>query len=223
MRVPVNEPYVISTYFGVPDSNALFGKHSGIDYAVGRGTTVYAPASGSLTNVDSPTGGNMVVIFDGTYYHRLMHNTSFSRGNGSVSEGDEVAKSGSTGLSTGPHVHWDVNTQKTYPTSFNAFVDPQTLIKKGNPVIEPATIISTFSDFRVPGPTDDQIEYYGHHQNGYDELHTDMAKYNLGARTQAEAQVVDLTRKLEIAQASDPNSDATKWQQLKVLFKALLS
>ena len=131
MRIPVNQPFSITTPFGVPDSNAKFGYHSGIDYGVPSGRTVYAPASGTLTNVVSPTGGNMVVIFDGTYYHRLMHNSSFSRGNGHVDEGNEVAKSGTTGLSTGPHSHWDINTQGTYPTSFSAFVDPNNLINQG--------------------------------------------------------------------------------------------
>jgi hypothetical protein len=66
----------------------------------------------------------MVVINDGQFIHRLMHNSSFSRSNGSVQEGDEVAKVGTTGLSTGPHCHWDINDEGTYPTSFAAFKDP---------------------------------------------------------------------------------------------------
>ena len=125
MRTPVNTPYTISTEFGVRDSYALFGYHSGVDYALPSGRQVLAPVSGQLTNVVSPTGGNMVVIKDGQgFTHRLMHNSSFSRGNGPVTEGQEVAKSGSTGLSTGPHVHWDINRQGTYPTSFASFVSP---------------------------------------------------------------------------------------------------
>lgn len=124
MRRPVNAPYTITTEFGEPDSYARFGRHSGVDYAVPSGRQVFAPISGQLTNIVSPTGGNMVVISDGQFYHRLMHNSSFSRGNGWVNEGDEVAKSGTTGLSTGPHVHWDVNREGSSPTSFNAFVSP---------------------------------------------------------------------------------------------------
>lgn len=123
-RRPVNAPYTITTEFGVPDSYAKFGRHSGVDYGVPGGRAVYAPASGNLTNVVSPTGGNMVVIHDGQFYHRLMHNQSFSRGNGSVQEGDQVATADSTGLSTGNHCHWDINAEGTYPTSFAAFRDP---------------------------------------------------------------------------------------------------
>lgn len=125
MRRPVNSPYTITTEFGVPDSNAKFGRHSGVDYAVPTGRAVFAPASGELMNVVSPTGGNMVVIRDDqNFYHRLMHNSSFTRVNGRVNEGEQVAKAGTTGLSTGPHVHWDINREGVYPSSFNAFISP---------------------------------------------------------------------------------------------------
>jgi len=125
MRWPVNSPFAITTEFGVPDSYAKFGRHSGVDYAVPLNRPVYAPVSGTLTNVVSPTGGNMVVIKDNQgFTHRLMHNNSFSRGNGAVNEGDQVALAGTTGLSTGVHVHWDINREGTYPTSFASFINP---------------------------------------------------------------------------------------------------
>lgn len=137
-RRPVNSPYTITTEFGVPDSYAKFGKHSGVDYAVPLNRPVYAPTSGTLTNVVSPTGGNMVVIQDNQgFIHRLMHNNSFSRANGRVNEGDEIAKSGSTGLSTGPHVHHDINKEGTYPTSFAAFIPPADFLAGKYNVITP--------------------------------------------------------------------------------------
>lgn len=141
-RVPVNKPYTITTPFGVPDSNAKFGKHSGIDYAVPLNRPVYAPVSGNLENIKSPTGGNMVVIYDGKYWHRLMHNNSFSRGSGFVNLGDEVAKAGTTGLSTGVHVHWDVNTEGVYPTSFSAFINPDDIIKPEEPMFNEGDAIN---------------------------------------------------------------------------------
>lgn len=123
-RRPVNAPYTISTEFGVPDSYAKFGRHSGVDYAIPLNRPIYAPVSGTLTNIVSPTGGNMVVIYDGQFFHRLMHNNSFSRANGRVNEGEQVALAGTTGLSTGVHSHWDINREGTYPTSFASFVSP---------------------------------------------------------------------------------------------------
>lgn len=126
-RYPVNKPFAVTTEFGVPDSNALFGKHSGLDFGIPLNRPIYAPCSGTLERVISPTGGNMVRIYDGKYYHRLMHNNSFSRANGEVREGQEVAKAGTTGLSTGVHSHWDVATKKI-PTSFADFIDPNKYI-----------------------------------------------------------------------------------------------
>lgn len=124
-RRPVNSPYIITTEFGVPDGYALFGRHSGVDYAVPYGRPIYAPAAGKVQNIVSGTGGNMVVIYDGQFYHRLMHNSSFSVKHGStVKEGQEVAKAGSTGLSTGVHCHWDINNQGAVVGSFNAFIPP---------------------------------------------------------------------------------------------------
>lgn len=123
-RRPVNSPYTITTEFGVPDSYAKFGRHSGTDYGVPKLRPIYAPKSGQLTNVVSPTGGNMVCIYDGQFTHRLMHNDHFARGNGSVQEGDVVAYADSTGLSTGNHCHWDINDEGVYPTSFGHFKDP---------------------------------------------------------------------------------------------------
>lgn len=130
-RRPVNAPYTITTPFGVADTNALFGLHSGTDYAVPRNTSVYAPASGKVVYADThPIRGEMVVIYDGSVYHRLMHNSSLKVDVGDqVTEGQVVALSGSTGLSTGPHVHWDINSRGIDAKSFTDFVDPSEWLK----------------------------------------------------------------------------------------------
>jgi hypothetical protein len=125
-RRPVDPPYTITTEFGVPDQYALFGYHSGVDYAVATGTPVYAPATGTIVYAkEHSVRGRMVVIFDGKYFHRLMHNSAFTVQEGQrVTEGQQVARSGSTGLSTGPHVHWDINTRGVDAQSFQDFVAP---------------------------------------------------------------------------------------------------
>jgi len=129
MRIPVNQPYTISTPFGVPDSNAKFGRHAGLDFAVPTGRNVYAPISGTVTNyVWSEYHGHVVQIFDGKNFHRLMHNSQLlAKPWEKVTEGQLVAKSGSTGLSTGPHSHWDISPEK-FPTKFS-FIDPNSLLK----------------------------------------------------------------------------------------------
>ena len=130
MRRPVNEPFTITTEFGTPDSYAKFGYHSGVDYAVPTGTAVYAPVRGTVVFADfHPIRGNMVCIFDGQHYHRLMHNSQLLVSQGQqVAEGVQVSLSGSTGLSTGPHVHWDINNEGVEVNSFDRFIDPASLL-----------------------------------------------------------------------------------------------
>lgn len=166
MRRPVDAPFTITTKFGVPDSNALFKYHSGVDYAVATGRLIYAPASGTVVFARfHNVRGNMVCIFDGTYTHRLMHNSSFAVSEGQrVSEGQVVAYAGSTGLSTGPHCHWDVmRGNKVDATSFSDFVNPADLLaSQPNPQgdINVETIKSMY--WRLLGREADQggIEHY---------------------------------------------------------------
>lgn len=125
MRVPVDKPYTITTKFGVPDKYAKFGRHSGTDYAVPLNRDVLSPVGGTIEYAKRhSTGGNMLMIKDAKgNYHRLMHNNSFVKKSGRVEEGQVVAKAGTTGLSTGVHVHHDIATTP-FPISFSQFLDP---------------------------------------------------------------------------------------------------
>jgi hypothetical protein len=95
-----------------------------------------------------------------------MHNNSFSRGNGAVNEGDQVALAGTTGLSTGVHCHWDINKEGTYPTSFGSFIDPakwlagEYQVKQGVAMPTVAEIKAQFSKYLVNPPTAHQLTYY---------------------------------------------------------------
>lgn len=74
------------------------------------GTPVLASAAGTATrHVESGGAGNYIVIDHGsgwkTYY---FHLASFSVGNGvHVSQGQQIGTTGSTGNSTGPHIHYE--------------------------------------------------------------------------------------------------------------------
>lgn len=142
-RRPVNAPYTITTEFGVSDPNALFKRHSGVDYAVPTGTNVYAPVSGEVRYASfHPVRGNMVGIYDGKNTHRLMHNSVFKTSVGRrVNEGDVVALSGTTGLSTGPHVHWDIiSGDRMDATGFGDFISPATVLANPSPPPPPAAL-----------------------------------------------------------------------------------
>jgi murein DD-endopeptidase MepM/ murein hydrolase activator NlpD len=90
--------------------------HEGIDIAVPSGTPVHASASGQVIYAGWLGGyGNLVVIDHGdglaTAY---AHNSSLSVGVGaSVSQGQAISLSGSTGNSSGPHVHFEVRVNGT--------------------------------------------------------------------------------------------------------------
>jgi len=85
--------------------------HEGIDIAVPTGTPVVAAASGRVIVAGWMGGyGNLVVVdHGGGLATAYGHNSSFAVGSGStVSQGQTIAYAGSTGNSTGPHVHFEV-------------------------------------------------------------------------------------------------------------------
>ncbi len=103
----------ISSPFG-PRIHPIYGVpsfHTGIDIAVPEGTPVRAAASGTVTFAGWHEGfGVLVVIDHGNGYESYYGHLSkllVSVGQ-SVSAGDVIALSGNTGLSTGPHLHFEV-------------------------------------------------------------------------------------------------------------------
>jgi murein DD-endopeptidase MepM/ murein hydrolase activator NlpD len=85
--------------------------HEGIDIAVPTGTPVVAVAAGTVIYAGWMGGyGNLVVVdHGGGLATAYGHNSGFAAGGGqSVAQGQVVAYSGSTGHSTGPHVHFEV-------------------------------------------------------------------------------------------------------------------
>ncbi len=85
--------------------------HTGVDYAGPVGTPIYAPAAGTV--VFSGTlniQGDTLIIDHGLgvmtgYYHLSKIHAAMGE---TVTSGQLVAEGGSTGLSSGPHLHWDL-------------------------------------------------------------------------------------------------------------------
>ena len=85
--------------------------HSGMDIAAPQGTPVYAAASGKVTMATTNGGyGQCVIINHGSGLTTLYgHNSRILVKNGqAVNKGDLIAYVGSTGVSTGPHLHFEV-------------------------------------------------------------------------------------------------------------------
>ncbi|HON42753.1 MAG TPA: peptidoglycan DD-metalloendopeptidase family protein [Bacillota bacterium] len=85
--------------------------HSGIDIAIGTGTSVKAVADGYVLMAGWINGyGNTVILDHGGGLSTLYaHNKSLSTSAGkAVLQGDIICKVGSTGFATGPHLHFEV-------------------------------------------------------------------------------------------------------------------
>lgn len=97
--------------------------HKGMDFAAGTGTPIYAAASGTVTSASySGNAGNLIVINHGnglqTYY---MHcNSMYVSAGQTVSKGQNIGSVGSTGNSSGPHLHFQVmlNGTPTNPRNY---------------------------------------------------------------------------------------------------------
>jgi murein DD-endopeptidase MepM/ murein hydrolase activator NlpD len=107
--------------------------HLGIDYAAPVGTPVWASASGRVVEAGMKRGsGNTVVIAHANGINtRYYHLSKFARGVHAglqVRQKDVIGFVGTTGLSTGPHLHFSV-------TKNGAFVDPSKLAVNRDPPV----------------------------------------------------------------------------------------
>ncbi len=109
---PVEEGF-ISSYFGARADpfTGYAAVHKGVDFAGPQGTKVVSVAAGLVTFAGERTGyGQMVEINHGNgMATRYCHNEQLLVKQGDmVRKGQEVALMGSTGRSTGPHLHFEV-------------------------------------------------------------------------------------------------------------------
>jgi murein DD-endopeptidase MepM/ murein hydrolase activator NlpD len=115
----------ISSYFGEREDpfSGHEAYHKGVDFAGTAGSNVMAVAAGVVTWAGERTGyGNLVEINHGDgYVTRYAHNErTLVKVGQTVKRGEPVALMGSTGRSTGPHVHFEVirNGRQVDPLSF---------------------------------------------------------------------------------------------------------
>lgn len=116
---------LISTEFGSGRSingGPIGGFHSGADIANDHGTPIVASAPGRVAFVEShPIRGVSVILDHGSGvksgYHHLQ--VALVTAGSFVTAGMLIARMGSTGFSTGPHLHWEV-------TVYGVNVDPLT-------------------------------------------------------------------------------------------------
>ncbi len=111
----ISEPYfnwpilgTLTSLFGPRGS----GYHHGIDIAADSGDPVHASADGQVvfSGWENDIYGNTVMIDHGRKYQTLYaHNqTNLVKKGDKVAEGDDIAVAGSTGRTTGSHVHFEI-------------------------------------------------------------------------------------------------------------------
>lgn len=112
--------------------------HGGIDIAASSGTPVYAPQAGVVMFSGSYGGyGNVVVLNHGNSLYTVYgHNSQLLVQAGqSVYRGQPISLVGSTGRSTGPHLHFEVHYNQQYlnPVTYLAY------LQQSGPVVAQAS------------------------------------------------------------------------------------
>jgi hypothetical protein len=125
---PLAEPRRVTTEFGMARYvNGVRGSfHNALDFGADTGTPVYATNAGRVLFAGSlQMTGNTVVIEHGFglkswYYH--MHETPPIKAGDMVERGQLIGVVGSTGFSTGPHLHFAMS-------ALSVFINPETIIE----------------------------------------------------------------------------------------------
>ncbi len=128
LRWPLNIPGRISSKFGAreqPTAGASTN-HQGVDIAASEGTPIVAAGDGTVvTATYSSSAGNYLMVYHGnSLYTVYMHCSKLAASEGAtVKAGDVIAYVGSTGVSTGAHLHFGISINGVYVDPLN-YVTP---------------------------------------------------------------------------------------------------
>lgn len=114
LRTPVDFSR-ISSRFNLKRKHPVLNRiraHKGVDYAASRGTPIKATGDGKIIHRGKKGGyGNTVIIQHGSSYSTLYaHMSNYARGiraGSRVKQGQTIGYVGSSGLATGPHLHYE--------------------------------------------------------------------------------------------------------------------
>jgi antitoxin component YwqK of YwqJK toxin-antitoxin module len=152
-----------------PTKPTIVRPHCALDFAVPTGIQVLAAADGKLTKQsEDPYRGKYVEITHNNgnktnYYHFSKHNTRIKIGS-AVKQGDLIGYVGTTGRSTGPHLHYMISQNGNYidPAKFDKSKDSDVVFKgKRIPQVyyAPVKVKNSCTGQGTPAP-DGTIAYY---------------------------------------------------------------
>ncbi len=130
-KTPIKQEAIrkVSSKFGEVQNGIAKGKlHKGIDLVAKKGTEVNASASGTVAAASyNNTNGNFVIIDHGQgYATKYLHLDKKTVAlNETIEVGKVLGYVGNTGVSSGPHLHFEIvkDKQALNPESFVAFID----------------------------------------------------------------------------------------------------
>lgn len=125
---PVSKPYTLTAGFG-NSGDRWSAKHSGQDFGVPTGTPVKSVHKGTVVEAGDggSYGNNIVIKHPNGKFSQYAHLSKFEVGVGDhVKTGGEIAKSGNTGNTSGPHLHFEIRTTAEYGSGF----DPMPFLHK---------------------------------------------------------------------------------------------
>ncbi|MFF4265558.1 M23 family metallopeptidase [Streptomyces virginiae] len=113
---PLDDSYV-STQYKAGGGMWSSGSHTGIDFHAASGTSVHAVGLGTVVEAGwgGAYGNNVVIKHNDGTYTQYGHMTSLNVSVGEqVTPGQQIGLSGSTGNSSGPHLHFEARTGSQY-------------------------------------------------------------------------------------------------------------
>ena len=127
---PVNSHYITSTVGGRASPGGIGStNHKGTDIGrVGYNSSIYAAKAGQVIISEySKSYGNYVVVYHGAgnttlYAHMSSRKVSVGQ---QVKQGDVLGITGSTGNSTGPHLHFEIKENNTIINPLSDGAEPQ--------------------------------------------------------------------------------------------------
>jgi murein DD-endopeptidase MepM/ murein hydrolase activator NlpD len=143
MMVPTQEPVAgghLGSSFGwrIDPMNGRSALHTGLDFPAEPGTPILAAAGGVVVTQEyHPDYGNMIEVDHGNdLVTRYAHASKVWVKKGDlIKRGQKIAEVGTTGRSTGPHLHFEVLVQ-------GVFQDPQKFLTAGQKLPQPAVAVA---------------------------------------------------------------------------------
>ena len=131
---PETQPFGPTSFTAEPSYEGYAHFHTGLDYGVASGTPILAANAGTITTGWDPGGyGNYIIDKAASGWETLYgHLSQINVNSGAVALGQEIGLSGSTGNSTGPHLHFGLENPS------GVWIDPTPyLIRSNLPASQP--------------------------------------------------------------------------------------